>query len=118
MSLNKAIPILAYLDKDGTLDFYRSLGFLSHGDWEGYLIFSRDNIEIHLWKCDDPSIPKNTGCYIRVTDVDGLYEDFKSLNCIHPHGQLELKPWGMRQFSILDNSGNILHFGASENDEN
>jgi hypothetical protein len=30
---------------------------------------------------------------------------------VHPNGKLENKPWGIRQFSILDNSGNILHFG-------
>jgi hypothetical protein len=30
---------------------------------------------------------------------------------IHPEGTLTNKPWNMRQFSILDNSGNIIHFG-------
>jgi len=112
MPILKAIPILAYLYKDETLRFYRSLGFACHGDWEGYIICSRDDIEIHLWRCDDPMIPRNTGCYLRVSGIDLLYAEFQLLNCVHPNGQLEDKPWGMRQFSILDNSGNIIHIGA------
>lgn len=112
MPILQAIPILAYLDKEDTLNFYRSLGFTCHGDWDGYIICRRDEIEIHLWKCDDPGIPKNSGCYLRVSGIDLLYAEFQPLNCIHPHGKMENKPWGMRQFSILDNSGNIIHFGS------
>lgn len=111
MSLLSAIPILAFLDAKSTIDFYTRLGFTCNANWDGYLMCSRDNIEIHLWKCDDPSIPKNTGCYIRVNEIDKLNEEFKKLHIIHPNGALENKPWKVRQFSILDNSGNIIHFG-------
>ncbi len=111
MPIQQAIPILAYLDKDKSLEFYRLLGFQCHGDWPGYIICRRDRVEIHLWVCDDPSIPKNTGCYLRVDDIDALYRECKMLDCVHPNGSLEVKPWGMKQFSILDNNGNILHFG-------
>ena len=72
---------------------------------------SRDEIMIHFWKTDDPSIPKNTGCYINVTDVDELYIEYGAQNVIHPNGQLTDMDWGMRQFSVLDNNGNIIHFG-------
>jgi hypothetical protein len=112
MHLLQAIPILAFLEKETTRSFYQSLGFTCHGDWEGYLIFARDAVEIHLWQCDDASIPRNTGCYVRVSDIMALYEQCIELGCVHPNGELELKHWGMRQFSILDNNGNILHFGT------
>jgi hypothetical protein len=112
MPILQAIPILAYLDKEETLQFYRSLGFACHGDWEDYIITTRDEIEVHLWRCDDPGIPRNTGCYLRVSGVETLYAECRLLDCVHPHGTIEDKPWGMRQFSILDNSGNILHFGT------
>ena len=112
MPLQTTTPILAYLNKDETIEFYTSkLGFTFGSEWEDYLIFTKDNVELHFWKTDNPEIPKNTGCYIRVTEVDHLYNDFKKHNIIHPHGELQDKPWEMRQFSILDNSGNILHFG-------
>jgi hypothetical protein len=111
MPLLTAIPILAFLDTDETVRFYERLGFSCQANWKGYLMCQRDDIEIHLWQCDDPAIPKNTGCYVRVNQVDELYAECLSLDCVHSNGKLENKPWGIRQFSILDNSGNILHFG-------
>jgi hypothetical protein len=113
MKLLTAVPILAFLDATETLKFYNSLGFTCNSHWPDYLMCSRDEIEIHLWRCDDPSIPKNTGCYIRVSEIELLYKEYQLLNIIHPNGALEDKPWEMRQFSILDNSGNIIHFGEN-----
>jgi hypothetical protein len=111
MPLQTAIPILAFLDLQETVKFYQRLGFHCNDNWKEYLMCGRDKIEIHLSKCDDPEIPKNTGCYINVTEVDALYVECQKLDIIHPDGQLTDKPWEMRQFSIIDNSGNIIHFG-------
>jgi uncharacterized glyoxalase superfamily protein PhnB len=115
MALLKATPILAYLDRDATIAFYENLGFESNARWEGYLMFSRDEISIHLWCCDDESIPKNTGCYVYVDEIDALYKECEALGIVHPNGKLHNMAWGMRQFSILDNSGNIIHFGQDMN---
>ena len=115
MPLLKATPILAYLDRDVTVAFYESLGFTSNAKWDGYLMFSRDAINIHLWCCDDESIPKNTGCYVNVDEIDVLDKEFEALGVVHPNGRLQNMAWGMRQFSILDNSGNIIHFGQDMN---
>lgn len=111
MPLLKATPILAYLNKEDTIAFYTKLGFECNAAWDGYLMFQRDQINIHLWLCDNVEIPKNTGCYINVDEIDALYATYLELGIIHPNGKLEDKPWEMRQFSILDNSGNIIHFG-------
>ncbi|GAB1453064.1 hypothetical protein MASR2M47_31200 [Draconibacterium sp.] len=32
---------------------------------------------------------------------------------IHPNGKLETKPWGQKEFSILDPDNNLLTFGQS-----
>lgn len=110
--LKTATPILASLNTAETVKFYTDkLGFTFHSDWDGYLIFSKDEIGIHLWPTDDATIPKNTGCYIYVTAVDQLYAEYKAQGVVHPNGPLKSMPWGMRQFSILDNNGNIIHFG-------
>jgi catechol 2,3-dioxygenase-like lactoylglutathione lyase family enzyme len=110
--LQTAVPILASLNSQETIDFYtQKLGFTFHSNWDGYLIFSRDNISIHLWPTDDGEIPKNTGCYINVTEVDKLYAAYQPQGVIHPNGPLKVMPWGMKQFSILDNNGNLIHFG-------
>lgn len=110
--LKSAVPILASLNEDETVKFYtETLGFTFHSSWEGYLILSRDEVHIHLWPCKDPEIPKNTGCYVNVDEVEKLYAEFEPLGVIHPNGALQQMPWGMKQFSILDNNGNIIHFG-------
>jgi len=110
--LKTAIPILASLNAEETIKFYTErLGFTFHNNWDGYLIFSKDDINIHLWPTSDPEVPKATGCYINVTEVDKLFAEYKAQGVVHPNGTLKDMPWQMRQFSILDNSGNIIHFG-------
>ena len=112
MPLESAIPILAYLEHAATVTFYKEvLGFECNADWDGYIMCSREKIEIHLWKCDNEEIPKHTGCYVRVSDIKNLYSEYEKQGIIHPNGKLEVKPWGMVQFSVLDNSGNIINFG-------
>lgn len=108
-----AIPQLPYLNKAETIRFYEDvLQFKVLSDWEGYLLCKKDQAEVHLWQCDNPLIPKNTGCYLRVhKNIERLYQQYEPHSILHPHGKLATKPWGMRQFSIVDNSGNILHFG-------
>ena len=115
--LKSAVPILASLNEEESVKFYtEKLGFTFHSSWEGYLILSKDKVFIHLWPCTDPEIPKNTGCYVNVTDIDSLYAKYEPLGVVHPNGKLEEKPWKMKQFSILDNNGNIIHFGEDMND--
>jgi catechol 2,3-dioxygenase-like lactoylglutathione lyase family enzyme len=110
--LKSAVPILASLNEEASVKFYtENLGFTFHSSWDGYLIFSRDGVNIHMWPTKDPEIPKATSCYVNVTEVDKLYAELKEKGIIHPNGDLTDMPWGMRQFSILDNDGNIIHFG-------
>lgn len=110
--LKSATPILASLNTEETVKFYtQKLGFTFHSEWDGYLIFSKDGVMLHFWTTDDPSIPKNTGCYVNVTGVDELYAAYELHGVIHPEGKLTDMPWEMRQFSIIDNNGNIIHFG-------
>lgn len=110
--LKTAAPILASLNEKETIQFYtEKLGFTLNSNWDGYLIFSRDEIGIHLWPCDNEEIAKNTGCYIYVTEADNLYAEYTSRDIIHPNGKLIVKPWKMKQFSVLDNNGNLINFG-------
>lgn len=111
--LQRAVPVLASLDIFKTVEFYQKrLGF-NHVGWKDkhYAVVGRDKIEIHFWKCNDKKIPKNTSCYIHVSDVDGLYEEMKTSGVVHPNGALSDQPWGMREFAILDGDGNLIKFG-------
>jgi catechol 2,3-dioxygenase-like lactoylglutathione lyase family enzyme len=110
--LQTAIPVLASLNEQETVQFYtEKLGFTFHASWDGYLIMDRDGIYIHLWSCKDPEIAKATSCYIVVTEVEKLYAEYKSSGVVHPNGELQDKPWKMKEFSILDNNGNLIAFG-------
>lgn len=109
--LKSAVPILASLNEDETVKFYtEKLGFTFYSSWEGYLILGRDKIILHLWPCKDAQIAKATSCYINVTDVDKLYKEYEPLGVVHPNGKLQEMPWKIKQFSILDNNGNLIHF--------
>ncbi|WP_340203135.1 bleomycin resistance protein [Ascidiimonas sp. W6] len=109
----RAVPVLASLNIAKSVFFYKDkLGFdkLGYQD-ENYAIIGRDKIEIHFWKCNDKIHPENTSCYVRVKEINELYEELSDKDVIHPNGRLEDKPWGMREFAILDEDGNMIKFG-------
>ena len=107
-----ATPVLASLDIRKTVDFYVSkLGFTEiYAEQGNYAVIARDKVEVHFWGCKDPEIPKATSCRIEVTGVDRLYETCRAENIVHPNAPLEEKPWGTREFSILDADGNLIAF--------
>ena len=84
-------------------------------NFDDYLMLRRDEIELHffLFKGLDPH--KNYGqVYIRVYHIEEFYQQLvKDGVMIHPNGPLATKPWGQREFSLLDPDGNLLTFGES-----
>ncbi|WP_203293674.1 bleomycin resistance protein [Luteirhabdus pelagi] len=113
MNLQRGVPVLASLDIFKTVAFYKEkLGFNKQGFVDdNYAVIARDNVELHFWKCDYRIHPENTSCYIYVDNIDSLYEELKENDVIHPNGLLEDKPWGTREFAVLDDDGNMLKFG-------
>ncbi|MBN9297076.1 MAG: VOC family protein [Filimonas sp.] len=107
----RSTPILASLNEAESIVFYtEKLGFTFYENNNGYLIFERDGIHIHLFACADPGVCRNMGCYIYVTQIEDLYNEYKQRDLIHPNGDLRLMPWGLRQFAVADNNGNIFYF--------
>ena len=50
--------------------------------------------------------------YFRTDTIDTLYQRFIDDGVtIHPNGSLAQKPWGVREFSILDPDNNLITFG-------
>jgi len=104
-------PILASHSEAETIAFYTDkLGFTLKTSNNGDLIFERDGINVHLFPCPDPAEGRNMGCYIYVTDIEQLYAEYQRLDLIHPNGALKMMPWGLRQFAVVDNNGNIFYF--------
>jgi hypothetical protein len=111
-------PKIPMRNKVLTRDFYlHQLGFKELGsiDFKGYLMLERDQIEIHFFEFKDLDPKENYGqVYIRTDDIDALYQSLLDNNVsIHPAGPLQTKPWGQKEFSILDPDNNLLTFGQS-----
>ena len=115
----KAInPKLPMRDKNATKDFYlNKLGFKIYGspDHTGYLMVEKDHIQIHFFEFKDLNPKENYGqVYIRTDAIDDLYRTLVTDKIsIHPNGKLELKPWGQKEFSVLDPDNNLLTFGQA-----
>ncbi|WP_264520684.1 bleomycin resistance protein [Flavobacterium sp. N1994] len=111
-------PKLPMRDKAITREYYiNQLGFHEFGsaDYEGYLMVEKDNIQIHFFEFKTLDPKENYGqVYIRTDNIETFYQTLLDNKIrIHPNGYLEAKPWGQREFSLLDPDHNLLTFGES-----
>ena len=116
--LTEINPKLPMRNKAATEQYYtEKLGFQNVGtaDYDGYLILEKDNIEIHFFEFKTLNPTENYGqVYIRTNDIDALFQAFLAKNVsIHPAGHLQQKPWGQKEFSLLDPDHNLLTFGQN-----
>lgn len=105
---NKAITKSFYIDALG----FRDIGAT---DYDGYLMVQRDNVQIHFFEFKELEPGENYGqVYIRTNNIDQLYESLLANKVsIHPAGHLQNKPWGQKEFALLDPDSNLLTFGQS-----
>jgi catechol 2,3-dioxygenase-like lactoylglutathione lyase family enzyme len=116
--LTIAVPKMPMRDKAITKDFYiNQLGFhqLGSADFDGYLMVQKDAIEIHFFEFKELDPKENYGqVYIRTNDIETLYQSMlRTKQGIHPAGHLQTKPWGQKEFAMLDPDNNLLTFGQS-----
>lgn len=114
--LTSVHPKLPMRDKAATQTYYvETLGFqqVDNDAYDEYLIVGKENIELHffLFRALDPT--ENYGqVYIRTDDIDSLYRTMLDSGvAIHPNGALQTRPWGQREFHLLDPDHNLLTFG-------
>src|SRR5262245_10730992 len=128
MRLTSAIPALPVRNVTSSATFYEgTLGFALIHREDGFAIFRRDDVELHLWqsadeswRTRDPGKPVQTGaesfiagtasCRIAVSGIDDLHAELQPRGILHPNAPLASKPWGTREFAILDPDGNLLTF--------
>jgi catechol 2,3-dioxygenase-like lactoylglutathione lyase family enzyme len=117
-----AVPILPSRDLDETLAFYLRLGFEDRGgpheEWN-YLILGRGGIELQFY--GDPDVDPLTSsasCYLRVEDADALHDEWRRAGVpaddatgsrLEPPTDTE---YGMREFALVDPSGNLVRVGS------
>jgi catechol 2,3-dioxygenase-like lactoylglutathione lyase family enzyme len=109
-------PKLPMRDKAITKDFYlNKLGFQEFGDadYDGYLMVQKDRIQIHLFEFKALDPKENYGqVYIRTDAIEKWYQLTLDNNINMPQaGHLKIKPWGQKEFSLLDPDNNLLTFG-------
>ena len=115
-----AIPILPSRDLAETRAFYERLGFKATGWWPdtfgGYAILRRGDLAMHFFLFREISPLENYGqCYWRVKDVDALYDEYRAAGLpgsgVPRIDVLEDKHWGMREFAVVDPTGNLIRIG-------
>lgn len=116
LMLTEIHPKLPMRDKAATRAFYTGqLGFEDCGreDYEGYLMLRKDGIQLHFFEHRNLDPLENYGqVYIRTDNIDEWYRFVQERQLPMPRaGRLEDKPWGQREFSLLDPDHNLLTFG-------
>ena len=115
-----SIPILPARDLRETRAFYEVLGFRATGWWPdafgGYAILVRGDLSMHFFLHPEVSSTENyCGCYWRVNDVNALYGEYDAVGLSRSGSPrltaVEDKPWGMREFAIVDPNGNLVRVG-------
>ena len=117
------MPILPSRDLDETLIFYGRLGFVNLGappeEWD-YPIVGRGGVVLHF--VADPDVdPTSTAgsCFVYVEDADRVHAQWREAGVGGPADTagVRLEPpmdtaYGMREFALVDPSGNLLRVGA------
>ncbi len=119
MRTERSEPILPARNLAETRAFYEKLGFTSwwrgRGPWE-YEIVSRGHLVVHFF-AESGLVPteNEASCYWRVKDADRFHQEFAALKL--PSERIPRltapvdEPWGMREFTFVDPSGNRVRVG-------
>jgi catechol 2,3-dioxygenase-like lactoylglutathione lyase family enzyme len=110
--LTMAVPVIPARDTETSAEWYRdNLGFEVVHSEPRYAIVERDGVGVHLWGPSGiPPERSDTMFRIRVEGIDELYVHCQARELVHPNAPLEAKPWGAREFAVIDGDGNLLTF--------
>ncbi|WP_245667406.1 bleomycin resistance protein [Actinomadura macra] len=115
------MPILPSRDLDETLGFYSRLGFEERGSWPeyGYLIVARGSVQLHFsHQTDVDPLTTAASCYLYVADADAVHREWAEIGVPTDRatGSRLVAPvdtgYGMREFALVDRSGNLLRIGS------
>ena len=103
--------IMPVVDIEAAIDFYGRLGFHVVAFDETYAWVHHAGLEIiHLALVPELDVAANhSACYLHVQDADLWYRTFRDAGV--DVGEIADMPWQMREFAVLDPSGNRLRIG-------
>jgi catechol 2,3-dioxygenase-like lactoylglutathione lyase family enzyme len=93
--------------------FYAAAGFDLEAYDEGYVFVMRDGGELlHLvWAPELNPQANPSACYIHCSKTELWHEGWSEAGL--PVSLLEDRPWGTREFSVIDPSGNLIRVGRN-----
>lgn len=119
MPTGRVEPILPAKNLDETRAFYMRLGFtpwFGGQTWSDYEILSSGELVMHFFAA--PALvpgDNQAGCYWRVASADHVYQECAAqglpLQGIPRLEPICDQPWGMREFVLVDPSGNLVRVG-------
>jgi catechol 2,3-dioxygenase-like lactoylglutathione lyase family enzyme len=117
ISLRDAATLFVVQDVLRSVEHYRDvLGFrveFTYGEPTFYAGVERDSVAIHLQAASERKRQPGHGAInVFVNGVDALYQELKSRGA-RTTEELADRPYGMRDFDIVDLDGNQLCFGES-----
>jgi uncharacterized glyoxalase superfamily protein PhnB len=110
-TLTRVAPELPVNDVAEALQHYESkLGFkvvmtMPAGD---YAIVERDGVALHLYQ-NETGTDSPVSMHIFATDLDDLFAEIQMRKANVTEGIVR-RPWGNRDFRIVDSSGNAIKF--------
>lgn len=114
--LHRIAPELPVFDLRKALEYYeRKLGFrtvsaMPEGD---YAIVERDGVAIHLFTASQGN--GAASIHVFAEGLDELYREFETAGARIKQGIVQ-KPWGNRDFRVLDDFGNEMKFTEPNED--
>jgi uncharacterized glyoxalase superfamily protein PhnB len=109
-TLQRIAPELPVASVSKSLEYYESkLGFrnvmtMPAGD---YAVVERDDVAIHLFQSGQGNAPGSI--HIFTEGLDDLHREFQQRGA-NIHQEIMTKPWGNRDFRVMDDSGNEIKF--------
>jgi hypothetical protein len=114
-----AIPVLPAADTAASLKWWTEIcgfteTFRDHTP-PNYVGINRGQAYLHISGMQDKELARKVGdqtmVRIAVKGIEDLYAEYQKCGgIVHPHGPLQSKPWGTKEFGAIDPNGVCVTF--------